>query len=134
MAVTPEGVLCVCVKTSDNKEAFFFNFRTCRGAGHHMKVPAQRRGSHVDAEEVWNARLCTCNLYRAVVREVRQGLKKLRELPTSGGVTPSKELCKGVCVCARARAYACVRVVCFLHSPFWHSQAFDIPQPHMGAS
>ena len=77
----------LCVSPSDSKEdsiAFspFFLFISpfnCRGAGHHMRVPAQRRGFHVDAEAVWDAKLCTCSLYRSF-QEVRIELRMTRKV------------------------------------------------------
>ena len=60
-------VLCVCVCACVTPEMLrdkHFQQLKSTGAGHHIRVPAQRSGSHVDAEAVWDARLCTCSVGR----------------------------------------------------------------------
>ena len=72
-----------------------------RGAGHRMRVPAQRRGCHVDAEAFWDARLCTCNPYRTVVREVRHGFRKqeAHHFRRSCSLQGAMQVSVCVCVC-----------------------------------
>ena len=52
----------MCVRHSDSKEFCF------GGAGHHTKVPAQRRGSHVDAEADSVPATCTEQLSEKFAR------------------------------------------------------------------
>ena len=92
--------VCVCVETSDNKEAlFFFKFLTCRRPEAHRQDSGQRIRLSAECEAIWDARLCTCSLYRTALQTVGIDLSKAVRISAAVGATPSKELCKCVRVC-----------------------------------
>ena len=71
----------------------------CRGPEAHRQDSGQRRRFSAECEAIWDARLCTCSLYRTALQTVGIDLNRAVRISFSVGVTPSKELCKCVCVC-----------------------------------
>ena len=75
--------------------SFIFPFHR-RGPEAHIHDSGQRRRLSAECEAIWDARLCTCSLYRTALQTVGIDFSRAVRTSASVGATPSKELCKCV--------------------------------------
>ena len=75
--------------------SFLFPFNR-RGPEAHRLDSGQRRRLSAECEAIWDARLCTCSLYRTALQTAGIDLNRAVRISASVGATPPKELCKCV--------------------------------------